>query len=238
MKYTESHKDKGGDYDEYIQSSPWDSYMANCENKILESILPDIIGQLKSAKTLDFACGTGRITRILEKYSSCSFGVDVSENMVNQAISKTKATKYHIVNILKDEYKEKDFDLITAFRFFGNAEVELSESVLNKLNSLLKKEGLLVLNNHRNYWSIQEILHRLTGGEGRMKLTHNKLKVMLERNGFKIIKKYCIGGWVIRNAFDSERVLNSNYSHIMELVSSVILPSSLCPDSIIIAKKV
>jgi hypothetical protein len=43
---------------------------------------------------------------------------------------------------------ERRFELITAFRFFPNAEPSLREEVMQKLVSLLAKDGILVLNNH------------------------------------------------------------------------------------------
>ncbi|MHC4171159.1 MAG: class I SAM-dependent methyltransferase [Planctomycetota bacterium] len=47
-----------------------------------------------------------------------------------------------------DALKGRKFNLITAFRFFLNAEPELRSAAMNALSGLLAEDGILVFNNH------------------------------------------------------------------------------------------
>ena len=100
---------------------------------------------------LDFACGTGRILALLSPYCESSVGVDVSASMLDIARRARTRAELIEVDITKDDkLGDRRFDLITAFRFFPNAEPELRKVALCTLASHLSETGILVFNNHRN----------------------------------------------------------------------------------------
>jgi predicted TPR repeat methyltransferase len=150
--YVDSHKDpaKGRQYDAYYASDPWARYLWSREQEVLAQALELYFGQ-RSVRALDFACGTGRICGFLEtRVASCT-GVDVSEAMLGQARVKLQRTVLHKANLLEQNPFEKEsFDLITAFRFFVNAEPELRRAALRALAPLLAPDGCLIFNNHQN----------------------------------------------------------------------------------------
>src|SRR6187455_222562 len=72
--YRRSHLARGDAYDANLASSPFDDYLSRAEahylGRLLGTVLPARINRY-----LDFACGTGRITRQLESRADESFGV-------------------------------------------------------------------------------------------------------------------------------------------------------------------
>ena len=84
MTYRDSHVGKGADYDLALARDPFDAYMARREREIVLALL----ARLQRAgvrRSLDFACGTGRITQLLDGVVEACFAVDVSDSMVAPA---------------------------------------------------------------------------------------------------------------------------------------------------------
>jgi SAM-dependent methyltransferase len=234
--YTDSHMEKGAVYDTEIFSSPMDAYMAKVEKSVLLEIVEKTLnGNL--GNYVDFACGTGRIISSLEKCATKSIGVDVSQSMVDIAKEKCERTQFFIKDVTKERLDFPPIDVVTSFRFFGNAQQELRDSVLQYLHSILRKDGLLILNNHRNPVSISNRLFSLSGGDHEMDLTYDKLRESLNRQGFTVLKTLGIGGWIFRHSFQRKEILESKMANVLERVSRVVVPTSLCPDMILIAKK-
>lgn len=237
MDYRESHLEKSHNYDETLEMGGLDTYMLERENATLNRILPGLVSKYKLQRYLDFACGTGRITSIFEKYVPESFGVDISENMVSVAKEKCTKTSFTIKDITSEVLEIQPVDVISSFRFFGNAQDELREAVLGKLNTLLNKNGLLIVNNHRNPSSILLRLSNFTGGKDEADLTCQKFDQLLEGAGFRVIKKIAIGTWLIRYKFIQENIYNSRFGKFLDKVFCIPFLACLSPDMIIIAVK-
>lgn len=150
--YVDSHKaaGKGREYDAYYESDPWGRYLWSREQDVLAQALETLFGK-REVRALDFACGTGRISSFLEtRVASCT-GVDVSEAMLAEARGKLSRTTLVCANLLEQSpFAKESFDLITAFRFFVNAEPALRRAALRALAPLLAPDGYLVFNNHQN----------------------------------------------------------------------------------------
>lgn len=152
ISYRESHKyaGKGGEYEDYYRTDAWEKFLWSREREIILKILDKHLTD-KDIHLLDFACGTGRITAFLEDRVRTSTGVDVSDSML--AIAKRKLRRTEIIETditTEDALKGRKFNLITAFRFFLNAEPELRTAAMETLAGLLTEDGILVLNNHHN----------------------------------------------------------------------------------------
>ncbi len=153
--YTESHKyeGKGGEYEECYRTQPWQKFLWMREQGIILRILEKYF-QGRDIDLLDFACGTGRITSFLEQRVKTSTAIDVSETMLAIAREKLRRTELIEADITKANIlKGRKFNLITAFRFFLNAERELRSAVMNALGELLADDGYFVFNNHHNLGS-------------------------------------------------------------------------------------
>lgn len=153
--YRDSHKysSKGAEYEEHYETRPWQRFLWSREQQILLKILDKYFGR-SDIHLLDFACGTGRITAFLEDRVKTSTGVDVSASMLAIARTKLKRTEIIEADITADNVlKGRTFNLITAFRFFLNAEPALRRAAMKALAPLLAEDGYFVFNNHHNLGS-------------------------------------------------------------------------------------
>ena len=111
-------------------------------------------------------------------------------------ICKDKNKNAHIIlgDFREEMNLKKEFDLITAFRFFPNAENSLRESAFTFFCKYLNKNGLLIFNNHRSFWSTSYILFRFLGFKTfREGMTHKEINNLLEIFDFEINKVYSLG---------------------------------------------
>ncbi len=237
MDYRESHKHRGDSYDERLEEEAFSAYMTKVEGALLRTIVPQLFPDANPVY-LDFACGTGRITTIVAPMSARSFGVDISESMLEKAKLKCPATQFFHMDITRNPLNLESIDLITSFRFLGNSQDALRIEVLTELNKLLKKDGYLLINNHRNPWSLNHLLRRLTGVKGDLDLSPRKLKKILKDTGFRITRVYGIGTWIFRNSLAQSKYLNSHFAKPLEVISKLPGAHLISPDSIIIAKKI
>ena len=65
---------------------------------------------------------------------------------------------------LADAVPNGSVDLVTAFRFFPNADAALREDAVTAIDAALRPGGHLVLNNHRNFWSSSYVARRARSG--------------------------------------------------------------------------
>ena len=234
--YRNSHLEKGTDYDSDLAQGYFNSYMTEREHIVLDRIIthkfPNGI-----PRYLDFACGTGRITAHLASNSAESYGIDVSENMQVVARKKCPKTRFILQDITSEPLKIDPVDLVTAFRFFGNAQDELREHVLEELSCIVKPGGYLVFNNHRNPWSIHNILLQLCGNIVDVDLSYKKISKLLKQAGFSIERTYGIGAWYIMHRLNTPAVMSSRLVRIIEFISLFKPLGPFCPDAIIVAKK-
>lgn len=198
--YRDSHKyaEKGAEYEAYYETRAWQSFLWSREQKIILGILEKYYGD-KDIDLLDFACGTGRITRLLEDRVRTSTGVDVSSSMLAIARKKLKRTEIIERDItVENVLRAREFNLITAFRFFLNAEPELRLAAIKTLAGLLAEDGYLVFNNHRNFGSpwikwahMRHHQKNLQGTYNVMKIA--EMKTLVENAGLEIIEVYPVG---------------------------------------------
>ena len=211
--YRESHtlKGKGKVYDNSFEIFPFRKFSWEWEKKQLDIILAK---HLKPEHTvLDFACGTGRILDYLVTKSKNVSGVDLSDTMLE--VSKSRLPDIELVkaDITRNNVFEKGgrtFNVITAFRFFLNAQDELRKEVYESLSPILDKDGILIFNNHGNrynagvllsYWFILKNVFRKA--ENRIynyhTLSHRDIKRYLKEFNYEIIETYHRGVLPVMN---------------------------------------
>jgi SAM-dependent methyltransferase len=190
-RYSHQSSEYGRNYQKHYSGDNYNTRVWELEKIVLDSLLKKYFGSHKIRRFLDFACGTGRVCSYLENKVEKSTGVDVSASMLEIAENKCQKTNFLIADITnKNTLSGEKYDLITAFRFFLNAEAGLKKSVLLQLRNLLDKNGILVLNIHGNKHSFRHLPLTLnnwfrgkkTGNEVSLK----EMEEILNETGFVI----------------------------------------------------
>lgn len=188
IKYTTSHFHKGEDYHKKFNALPGRKIIWNLEKKIINIFLH----KKNKLIHLDFASGSGRVSKLLKKKVRKQYLLDSSSKMLKYA---EKILKNSII-INKDFTKVKinrKFDLITAFRFFPNAEPHLRKKAIKFISKSLKKDGIFIFNNHRNFWSLPYLIRRLTFRSDGFGMTHSEVKKLVSSCKLKICDYRSIG---------------------------------------------
>jgi SAM-dependent methyltransferase len=186
--YRSSHCAPG--YGEHYNKTYEAGYYGALWEKIEGPLLREVLRPMGGAgrKCLDFACGTGRITNLVAEIFPEVVGVDVSEPMLACARVPRNVRLRHVD--ITAEPLEESFDVITAFRFFLNAEERLKHEALTSIRSQLKEDGRLVCNIHMNATSpvgvACRLLNRLFGRTVRNALSAGRFKQILISSGFVV----------------------------------------------------
>jgi ubiquinone/menaquinone biosynthesis C-methylase UbiE len=194
MDYRLSHlaSDKGKLYDQPFCDYGWRQYLWQREKQTLRKILYDFFA-FEPVSCLDFACGTGRILEFLNHRVNTCTGVDISASMLSLCRKKLPEVSLIEGDVTQDDIlKGREFNLITAFRFFANAQQSLRKEVLLALHRHLAKDGILVFNNHRNRSNPLFATARLMGKQLNT-LSHDEIMTLIDEAGFTLIRVYCTG---------------------------------------------
>jgi SAM-dependent methyltransferase len=234
--YLEGHKERGGYYDKLLAASPFDAYMTEWETRHVRDLIartfPSGVGRY-----LDFACGTGRMTQVVAATAAEAVGVDVSSSMLQVARRKVPAAKFVEADLTSQDVDIGSFDLVSSFRFFGNAEPGLRRSVLRALNSRMRAGGHLLVNSHRNPWAMLSVFDRLGGGDMRVDLSYRAFRRLLSEAGFAIREVRPIAVWQFRHAIAARAGSNPAREASLEKFFSGRLWAPIAPDAVILARK-
>lgn len=235
--YRAIHLDRGQHYDASLATVPFDAYMADWERHHLQQLVPGLFPS-RVGRYLDFACGTGRATETVAAFCKESVGVDISPTMLAVAAEKVPGTRFELRDLTRDDPDMGRFDLITSFRFFGNAQDDLRESAMAALVKRLAPGGYLIINSHRNPRALYAVFDRLTGGDGGgMDLHFSKLGALLQRHGLRTRVVKPIGAWMVRS-----RMLNAYRADDAVAVAregrfSHPALAHIAPDTIVVAQR-
>jgi predicted TPR repeat methyltransferase len=210
-EYRESHKGtaKAKDYDYGAYHGRYRSLVWAWEQQILKQILKSYYSGRES-HLLDFACGTGRIIGFLQGQVTTTTGVDVSKSMLQIARQKILQSELILGDLTRENILgNRRFNLITAFRFFLNAQPSLRREAMQTIAKHLTDDGLLVFNNHMQRTSIMHIILRAWsllryGRDNKRYLSLEQIRSLVDEAGFRIIK---IFHWGLLPATDNHMPL-------------------------------
>ena len=118
-------------------------------------------------------------------------GVDVSESMLEVARSKCPELKL-VCQDITQESLNRNFDVITAFRFFRNAEPGLRLAALTAIHDHLQTDGYLIANIHGNPFApgvialkAKSLFKRIPANS----ISSRHFTRLLEQNGFEIVER-------------------------------------------------
>jgi len=194
--YRQSHldPDKGSGYDRRYREIPWRRYLWSREQTALGHVLAEYFDD-RPIRYLDFACGTGRIMQFLQSRVSSCTGVDLSDTMLQLCRAKLPAAEIIAADLTENDIlADRRFDLITAFRFFTNAQPDLRRQALAILVRHLADDGLLVINNHRNASSLLLRMSRALSKDLHC-MSEREVGELTAETGLAIIDAFPIGLW-------------------------------------------
>lgn len=191
--YTDSHKGRGSDYDANFDRLPFRSLMWEMEQKVLASM----VRETRADVVLDLACGTGRISALLSENLPRAkiVGVDVAESMLDVARKRVPDVDFRCVDVrgLSTVVADGSVELMTAFRFFPNADSELRGDAARAAMKALRPGGFLLLNNHRNFWSSSYMARRTLKGSPAPGALNRVVVGPFLRSQFRIVARRSLG---------------------------------------------
>jgi len=190
--YRKSHlsDEKGEAYHAIFYENPYRRMVWELEKNILNYILIRFLCNQK-INHLDFACGTGRILQFFSRHANTSVGVDLSPSMLAVARSNNKNAEIIEADITRnDVLGERKFNLITAFRFFPNAQPELRKEAMRAITRHLATNGYILFNNHINNGSFKYRLSKLLGRAKLKGMSTIEVNDLLKDNNLEVVKTY------------------------------------------------
>lgn len=188
--YRLSHASKGygSRYDANYEEGYYAALYREFEVPTLQSLFAEFSSGENTHAYLDFACGTGRITKVAIPYFRRIVGVDVSSDMLANAREAVNA-EFIELDLTRQSLPET-FNVVTAFRFFLNAEDELRRQALIAIKGHLAEDGYLVCNIHMNSRSVMGCIYALTrlapGLTSHQTLSYESFARILEDAGFSV----------------------------------------------------
>lgn len=189
--YRDSHQGCGPDYHDRFANNPRRRMMWQIERRVLREILDRYRDNHEHLPDyLDFACGTGRVLGFVAPHTATAVGVDVSPSMLELARQNVPGVRLLEADLTHGEtpLDGRHFDLVTAFRFFPNAEPELRRDAISALTDHLRPGGRLVFNNHRSLSSLRHRLVRLLtlGRRGHGGMSPDEVTELISEAGLEI----------------------------------------------------
>lgn len=187
--YRDSHVGRGEDYHAIFTESPHTAKLWKMERAALDRAVRRFF-PVQPPTHLDFACGTGRILHHLQPLVASSVGVDISASMVEVARKNSPSAEFVVGDLTQDDLLPgRTFDLITAFRFFPNAQPELRSQVMSKLADSLTPRGIIVLNNHLNADSLYHSLLVRTGRDPGHAMPMSEVDALVASSGLRVLQE-------------------------------------------------
>ncbi|ADD40655.1 methyltransferase domain-containing protein [Stackebrandtia nassauensis] len=140
----------------------------------------------------DFACGTGRVARMLDGLVRTSHGYDTSEAMLAKAHALGTPGQLHVI----DEdgplpTSDSRPTLVTMFRLLLNVSDAVRDRALDFAAGMLPDadSGLLVCENHGNARSLRHLRKALGPGETDWfnELSRAEVERLFDRHGFELV---------------------------------------------------
>ena len=223
-------------YNKTYESGYYGALWAKIEIGLLSGVLYPMAGT--GRKCLDFACGTGRITNLAAEIFPEVVGVDVSETMLACAQPSRNVRLLHVD--ITTRPLDETFDVITAFRFFLNAEERLKREALSAIYNQLNQGGRLVCNIHMNATSPVGIAYRLLnqvlGRTVRNTMSARRFKQILLSSNF-VVERIIPYGYLPRPGYLAPRLCEKLILPVEKAAMAIGIPGRLAQHFLVVARK-
>lgn len=95
---------------------------------------------------LDYGCGAGRSTRFLKNLGLQVVGVDINQDMLEQARSRDGSTRYYHLQNEKLPFENESFDIVfSSFVFLEISTKEEIEKIFSEMIRVLRRDGVIIV---------------------------------------------------------------------------------------------
>ncbi|MDI3474048.1 MAG: hypothetical protein PWR30_371 [Candidatus Woesearchaeota archaeon] len=182
--------------------------LASLTNEERDKDMLDFISKFlkKDDHILDLACGYGRITFLLHKQGYNVCGVDISKNLIKEAIKKAEKEnlkiRFELGDMLEIPFPSEKFDKVICLWSSFNHLLRKEDQIksINEMYRVLKDEGLAIIDlpNGETKWAKENIKRygrvvpdTINGLEVKNYLhDRNSLKEICKESDFKNYKIY------------------------------------------------
>jgi SAM-dependent methyltransferase len=224
-------------YNKLFEKGYYSALWSEVEKPIVESVLRPMGGRDRTC--LDFACGTGRITNVAAEFFGKVVGTEISDTMLATARTPNNVCLRKID--LTVEPLGESFDVVTAFRFFLNADGSLRLEALKAIHAHLNTHGRLVCNIHLNAASpagfARRIVNWIPNVDHRNTLSLHSFNTLLNEADFVATQVICYG---FLPGLPFNLLANLSYKLVKpveELALALRVPASLAQHFIVVARK-
>lgn len=108
--------------------------------------LPQILNAHSQGKNvLDYGCGAGYSTMLLDSWGYNVVGVDISTHMINSAKKKYPGLDFHHMKINELPFLDNSFDVVVSiFVLFDIPSLKLIETYASEAKRVLKENGIFI----------------------------------------------------------------------------------------------
>ena len=110
-------------------------------NKIKKNTFKDILDTNgKKLQGLDYGCGTGRITKLMDEFEIDSHGIDISDHAIKKAKENYPIIKnqFQVINGNKIPYDDSFFDVVICESVIDSMHFDLARVTFKELNRVTK----------------------------------------------------------------------------------------------------
>ena len=110
-------------------------------NKIEKNTFKDILDTNgKKLQGLDYGCGTGRITKLMDEFEIDSHGIDISDHAIKKAKENYPIIKnqFQVINGNKIPYDDSFFDVVICESVIDSMHFDLARVTFKELNRVTK----------------------------------------------------------------------------------------------------
>ena len=193
--YRKSHlsNNKAISYHKQFETNPYRAMIWRIEQSVLDEVFAASFPSVP-VRHLDVACGSGRLLRHFADRCVESVGLDISRPMLQLARQHSPHSELLFGDITQGQILgDRVFDLITAFRFFPNAQDDLRLAAISAIASHLAPGGCLVFNNHKNQSSCIYRIGRTLRRGRQHSMSTGEVMSLLHGSGLDLARTYHIG---------------------------------------------
>jgi 2-polyprenyl-3-methyl-5-hydroxy-6-metoxy-1,4-benzoquinol methylase len=197
FNYFQNNNSNSTGYENYLKDKPNIIKTFKKRFKKIENLL------VKNEKSLDLGCACGFFLEIARDKGFDAHGIEISDWASKIAKKKFGAEKIFNGTLQQSDFPEAVFDLITMWDYIEHILDPMTELLI--IHKLLNKDGMLVLTTpNTNSWAHKVFKQKWMGYKDKEHLQYfsdKNLNILLQKTGFKVIKKEKVGKFITLSVF-------------------------------------